>query len=236
LAQRELGRRFKRHWITADLAVLRAHRRAIGALLFSMNFDTYRKVVNNNADILLLGLFATPVQVGIFKLGKQLAGYVNTLFSPFYDAMYPEIPRLYASEGAGPLRVFIRRVTFGLGLGMLTMVVAAWVLGPVVIPVIWPQYTAAITVFLILMLNNFWVVLFWVPSLMVVLGKSPQMVMINFVISSVTLLALAGFTILWQAPGAALASVVNFVAGLIIYLWYLNRMPDFKWRRIFLKV
>ena len=236
LARRELRRRFRGSWFSADLSGLKDHRREIWVMLFSMNLDTFRKMVTESADILILGWFTAPVQVGLYKLGKQLAFYLNRVFGQFYEVMYPEIPRLYASEGPARVRSFIRRVTFGLGATVLVSVIAACLFAPPLIPIVFgPDYVGAIPLFLVLLVSNFWVLLFWAPSLMVTLGKAPQLVLINFAISAATLIALLVFTPLWSAYGAAFASAVNLIAGLLIYMWYFNRVPGFRWEQMFLK-
>lgn len=236
-AQRELRNKFTRGWWSADLRSLNAHRRQIWVMLFSMNLDTFRKMVTANADLLILGWFATPFHVGIYRQAKQLASYLNRIFGLFYEAIYPEIPRLYTSEGAGRVRMFIRRMTLGLGAAMIAAVTVAALAGPPLIPLIFgPEYASAIPVFLILLVSNFWVLLYWAPPLLVTLGKSPQLVTINFVISVATLAALLVFTPLWFANGAALASVVSFGVGVTIYLIYFARVPGFEWKRIFLNV
>lgn len=236
-AQGALNQHFKSHWLKSDLRLLKGHWRSLWIMLIAFSLDMFRKIVNNNLDILLVGWFANPFQVGLYRLAEQLTGYINRIFGRFYETMYVEIPRLYLLEGPVKVRRFIRRMTFGLGSAITLLILGVYILSPILLPwVFGPDALAAIPIFFILVLSNYWVLLFWAPPLLMALDKAPQLVAISSILSALTLLALVGFTPLGYAYGAAFASVVNLMAGLIIYLAYFSRQPEFGWQMMFLNI
>src|SRR3990172_5448703 len=51
MARRDLQKRFNASWFAAGLNTLRGYWREIWVMLFSMNIDTFRKIVSNNVDM-----------------------------------------------------------------------------------------------------------------------------------------------------------------------------------------
>ncbi len=217
LAQRELGRRFKRHWLTADLSLLRSHRRPIGTLIFSMSVDTIRKIAVGNADTLIVGWFGNPVQVGIYRLAKQLMSYFNLAINPIYDSLYPEIMRLYASGGGPAVKTLLWRLMRPVGAVLAVGLVGGVVLSPWLIPPIFgPEYVAVIPVFNVILFSNLWVLGLWMSSTLIAAGKAKQLTVINTVVSLLMILMLLVFVPMWGAMGAAIAYVGFYLFWLIL--------------------
>ncbi len=206
MAERELRAHFKRHWITADLRALSGYRREVGAMLFSINIDSLRKIVVGNADMVMLGWLATPAQVGVYRLAKQLASYFNRLTDPIYDTLYPEVARLYAAEGPAAVRALVNRLMRGVLLGLAASIAGAYILSPWLVPLILgPEYVASISLFHIVVLSNLWAVGLWVPSVMLSAGRAKQLTAINTVSSLMMLVMLLVLVRPLGALGAAIA-------------------------------
>lgn len=217
LAQRELGRRFKRHWLTVNLGVLSQHRRPITTLIFSMSVDTLRKIAVGNIDSLMIGWFSNPVQVGIYRLAKQLISYFSLAINPVYESLYPEIVRLYASSGGQAVKVLLwklmRPVVAVLAVGLIGGVV----LSPWLIPPIFgPEYVEVVPVFNVILFSNLWVLGLWMSATLIAAGRAKQLTVINTTVSLLMILMLLIFVPLWGAMGAAIAYVGFYLFWLIL--------------------
>jgi len=217
LARRDLKARFKGGWLAADLGVLRPQRREISVMLFSMNIDTFRKIVLNNVDVVVLGWLAGPAPAGLYRLAEQLAAYVNRLINPLYDTLYPEVARMYASEGPAAVGALVRRLQRGVLIGLGAVFLGAYLVGPWAIPWIFgAQYAPALPVFYILILANVWVVGVWAPSVMLSAGRAKHLTVINTLCSLVMLVLLFTLVPSFGAVGAAAAQTTFQIVWLVL--------------------
>lgn len=207
-AERELNARFGRHWFLADLHALRDDWRDIWVMLFSMNIDTFRKIAVNNADVVVLGWLSTPAQAGVYQLAKRLASYFGRFTDPIYESLFPEVSRLYATEGPARVRPLVNRLTRGILIGLGVSTAAAYLFSGWLIPLIFgPEYVSAIPVFYVIILTNIWAVCLWAPSVLIAAGKAKQLTAINTISSLAMLVLLMALTFLWGGVGAAIAQV-----------------------------
>ncbi len=215
LAERELRKRFSGHWLRADLRALSNRRREISVMLFSMNIDSLRKSVMGNADTLMLGWFTTPAQVGVYRLARQLASYFGRLTNPIYETLYPEVTRLYAAEGPTRVRKLVRRLTWGIVVGLGILFTGAYLLSGWLVPIIFgSKYAPAIPVFYIVLLTNIWAILLWAPSVMMAAGRARQLTTINTACSLIMVILLFILVPRWGSIGAAVSAVAFHVIWL----------------------
>jgi O-antigen/teichoic acid export membrane protein len=217
LAQRDLNGRFHKSWLSADLGVLRPQRREISVMLFSMNIDTFRKIVLNNLDIVVLGWLATPAQAGLYRLAEQLAAYMNRLTNPLYDTLYPEVARMYAAEGPAAVAALVKRLQRGILIGLAVVLAGAYLVTPWAVPLIFStQYTPALPIFYILVLANVWVIGLWVPSVMLSAGRAKHLTVINTLCALLMLVLLFGLVPYFGAVGAAVAQTAFQFVWLVL--------------------
>jgi O-antigen/teichoic acid export membrane protein len=212
LTGRELRARFRGHWLTANLTALRGRGREIGGMLFSMNVDSFRKIILNGADTLVLGYFTTAAEVTVYEYAMQLTAYLARLTQPIYDSLYPEVARLYAAEGPVPVRALVRKLTIGLTAIFGGLLAGTYLFSWWLIPAIFPKYAPAIPIFLITVLTNLWIIGLWAPSLMVAAGRARQFTVYNTISALVMLIMLLVLTPLWGSVGTAIATVGYYVA------------------------
>lgn len=206
LARRDLEARFPGRWWRADLSVLRAQRREIWVMLFSMNIDTFRKIVLNNADLVVLGWFSTPTQAGLYRVAEQLATYANRLTNPLYDTLYPEVVRLYASGGRSAVAAMVGKLQRGVLAALAAGLAAVYIVSPFIIPRLFGgQFTPALPIFFILILANVWLLGLWVPAVMLAAGRAKHLTVLNTLSSLVMLVMLLVLVPFFGALGAAVA-------------------------------
>ncbi len=224
--QRELHTRYCTNWWQADLHALHKHRHEITVMLVSLKLDGLRKIATDKADVVILGLFADIHSVGLYKMAKQLAGYLSRLSNPIYKALYPEIARLYHESGFERLPRFIGQLTRWLvaGVGASSMLITL-LAGPLVSVVFGAEYTAALPLFYVMMLMHVWLGLIWAPGLLLTLGKARQLTAINLTSALILLSLLFILAPTWGATGATIALVANYWVWTVLVIWYISRIP-----------
>ncbi len=231
--QHELRARFHGNWWQADLRALRQHGHEIRVMLLSLKLDGLRKIATDQADVVILGVFADIHSVGLYKMAKQLASYLSRLSNPIYAALYPEIARLYHDAGFDRLSRFIRQLTRGLVTGVGASVLLIVLLAGPLVPIMFgAEYTPALSLFYVMMLMHVWLGLIWAPGLLLTLGKTRQLTAINLASALILVSLLFILAPTWGATGATIALVANYWAWTALILWYLGRLPDLRlWAR-----
>lgn len=220
-------------WLSAPLRSLLPERRPIFVMLFSMNIDAFRKIALANVDVLVLGLFSSLGLVGVYKLAKQLSGYVGRLSQPIYRLTYPEIARLYGVGDMAAVWAFAGRLSRWMLVALAGGFTAIYFFGePLILLVFGPEYADAIPLFFIVVTGNLWLVFVFAPGLLLTLGRARDLTIINLVAASVLVVALVALIPPLSGTGAALALVLNQIIWLAAIGWYLTRLPGFSWRSL----
>lgn len=85
------------------------------------------KSLNRYSDMLLIGYFGTPLQVGYYRAGKQVSELINLPGQAFVASLFPEYSRLYFSGDVSRLRSLVFRFSiFFAGLGLVGLFIA-WI-------------------------------------------------------------------------------------------------------------
>jgi len=139
--------------IREGVQALAAHSRSITACLMNSNFSGYLKFAISPGDVFLLGLFATPAQLALYGLAKQLTAPLSFLQANIQTAITPEISSLVARRKFAQLkRLLVRYLMLTFALGSL-LLVCATVLGRwLVLQFLAAEYLAALPVFYLLII------------------------------------------------------------------------------------
>jgi O-antigen/teichoic acid export membrane protein len=98
------GRMGLRAVLVAPRRALAGRYRELSVFLFHTNFMAYFRMVNTRVDVLLLGYFRPPAEVGLYKLARQIAALIGRLSDPFFSAILPDLSRLWAERRAADYR------------------------------------------------------------------------------------------------------------------------------------
>jgi O-antigen/teichoic acid export membrane protein len=131
--------------------------------LFNSNLSGYLKFVINPGDVFLLGVFASPTQVALYGLAKQLTAPLALLQTTIQTAVAPEITNLIAKLKLQQLLRLVRRyVTATVIFGAL-LFLSALLLGRFLIMHFFSiQYLTALPVFYCLLLTAWLLLIFLV--------------------------------------------------------------------------
>jgi len=106
-------------WWRVPLSLLSDRRRDLIRFAFSTNLSGTLKLVTRDSEMLWLGAFSTPLQVGYYKIAKAITNVLMTPVTPLISTTYREVAREVASRSWANVRYLLRSGT---------IIAAAWTL------------------------------------------------------------------------------------------------------------
>ena len=209
----------------AGILLIKDRFKEIGHFLLNTNLNETATLFTMNIDVVLLGYFRDPAEVGFYKLAKNIVSLMGTIIDPFYQALYPVLSKMWASRQAVEFKRMILKATLlmsGLNFPLLTLIyifipfVVEWTVGrnfmsvvPSVRIMLWGMLIAA--------------VFFWCRPALLSMGKANVLTIAN-VFGSVTMLALS-FILVPKSGyiGSSLMFVYPYLTGHIIAILYFFR-------------
>jgi O-antigen/teichoic acid export membrane protein len=105
LANRAIRNALGGSWWTGRLADVRGHLREMGRFLVYTDLNSLVAVFIKQADIVILGMVAGPVQTGYYRLARSLAAPATSVIMTLQSVLYPQVARLVATaDGAALMR------------------------------------------------------------------------------------------------------------------------------------
>ncbi|AOY60121.1 lipopolysaccharide biosynthesis protein [Desulfococcus multivorans] len=127
---------------------LKKHRRNIFSTLFQTNLTGYLKLGSDTGGMFLLGILATPNQVALYGIARQLAKVLQVVQNNVQNALTPEIVSLWAQQKIKQLYELINAYSkISLISGAIIACVAAIVSKPIILAFTTPDYLNALPVF-----------------------------------------------------------------------------------------
>jgi len=193
---------------------LKGRRREIFHFLFYNELNALLGMIPKQVDVLLLGYFRNPTEVGYYKLAKSLSSLVNYLVKPLQSVTYPELARLWSLGDRQALIQRVQRLALRVGIPLAVTVMASTCLIPLVLPsILGAAYLPAITATQLFFIGSaIWLAFFWLRPLFLAMGKMRFWVSNSAVVVTLTLLGFAVAIPTWGYLG--LAWVWLIVGGL----------------------
>lgn len=116
------------------ITLLRPRRRELAVFLASTNVNDVIGLITKRADILILGFFRSPVEAGYYSLAKNLVEKVKLPIQAVYEALFPQLARMWQEEGPTRCAHYVRRITMVTGppyvaLGLLVLLIRPFLVG-----------------------------------------------------------------------------------------------------------
>jgi O-antigen/teichoic acid export membrane protein len=96
-------------WRQGKLSSLVGEYGQIGRFLIATNTNSILKVLRNS-DVLLIGYWLTPTEVGFFRLARSITNVMGIPTEPIYTASYPEFAKLWHQRDLVALRRLVRKL------------------------------------------------------------------------------------------------------------------------------
>jgi len=210
---------------TARLAVVRPYRHEMLAFAGHSAVRATLKVATRRLDLILLGHFRSPAEVGTYGAALRLAQVLEDLTDPLYFAAFPQLARAWV-EARDEFFRLLRRMAAVLA-ALTTAVVVLGVAGaPLVVSVaLGPAYAAAGEPFrLLLLATGVAVATLWATPAMLGSGQ-PAVATAAATAGAVCLVVLlVGLVPSWGMTGAAWARAGGALGYLLVVLPWLARV------------
>lgn len=193
-------------WWRAPLGLLTDRRRDLVRFAVSTNLSGTLKLITRDSEMLWLGAFSTPLQVGYYKIAKAITNVLMTPVSPLIKTTYREVAREVADRHWVNVRYLLRSgsilaagwtIPASLGLVMI----GRWVIGlygPEFLPI---SYQSLLILLIGAMAAN---IFYWSNMVLLPMGMPDYPTKVQFVAA----IAKVGLTITlvpkWGANGMAL--------------------------------
>ena len=152
VAGREVGRRLWAARASARLAAVRPYRREMLAFVGHSAARATLKVVTRRLDLLLLGHFRSPAEVGAYGASLRLAQVLEEISDPLYFAAFPQLARAWVEARAEFFRL-LRLMAVGLAVLTAIVVVAGVAGAPLIVSLaLGPDYAPATEPFRLLLI------------------------------------------------------------------------------------
>lgn len=130
----------QRTWGTLPLQgcwrALRGHRREICRFLAFSDLSALFGMIPKQLDVVLLGYFRNPTEVGYYKLAKSLASVVSYLVKPLQSVVYPKLAQLWNSGEQEVQWQKVQRQVLLVGVPLGLTVMGSMFFIPVLLPLV----------------------------------------------------------------------------------------------------
>jgi O-antigen/teichoic acid export membrane protein len=219
--------RWGRSWLLADWSYLRGRRREVIRFLAYNDLNALLGLIPKQLDVVLLGYFRNPIEVGYYKLAKTLAGAVGYVVGPLQSVVYPEFAKLW---GIGDMKAFrqkTRKLALQVGLPLAAVTACGVMLLPFILPALLGQsYDPAVPAAQLLLLGSaIWFGFFWLRPVYFAQGRLHVWTRISVLVVFLSVLGFFVITPHWGYLGLSLWTVLLNGLGHMVGLCLLAR----KW-------
>jgi O-antigen/teichoic acid export membrane protein len=198
--------RWGRSWLSADWSYLKGLWREVISFLAYNDLNALLGMIPKQLDVVILGYFRNPIEVGYYKLAKTLAGAVGYVVRPLQSVVYPEFAKLW---GIGDMKAFrqkTRKLALQVGLPLAAVTACGVMLLPFIIPTLLGQsYDPAVPAAQLLLLGSaIWLGFFWLKPVYFAQGRLRVWTRISVLVVFLSVLGFFAITPHWGYLGLSL--------------------------------
>ena len=211
---------FKNH---SSVGLLRHRYGELRSFLFSTNANELLTLITKNIDILFLGYFRSPLEVGYYRLAKTLVGTLSLLSEPFYTIIYPALTKMWVKREFQRVKDTMKKVTFFLGTAMLFISILIAVFSPFIIRlIIGVEYLPAVIAVRIMIWGHVIGGMFvWARPLLLAAGKPNIPTLVNLVCAFITVIFSIFLVPAYGYVGSATVFLLPWFVGHMIVIGYI---------------
>jgi O-antigen/teichoic acid export membrane protein len=209
----------RRAWGTSGLTTswqeLRGHRREILHFLFWTDLGTLVTSLSKQWDVVVLGYFRHPTEVGYYRLARSVASLAGSVVSGLQLVIYPRFARLGVRDRTR-LALAARKSAVWIGVPLGAAAFLSLLILPTVVPLVAGQrfLPAAVAAQLLVAGGGVWITFFWLRPLFLALGEV-RFWAVNT--GGVSLASFVGFGLLVPTQGFLGMAQIQFAAALLTH-------------------
>lgn len=207
-------------WWRAPLSLLKEHRRELIRFGLSTNLSGTLKLVTRDSEILWLGAFSTPLQVGYYKIARAIANFLMMPVTPLITTTYREVAREIADRAWTSVRYLLRSGTILAAVYTLPASIGLILFGRWVVSLYGADFLpTSYTSLLILLVGVIPVnILFWNQVVLLPLGMPQFPTQIQFIAAILKIIGTLLLVPFWGANGMAvlLSGYFIFTTGILV--------------------
>ncbi len=192
-------------WWRAPLSLLTDYRRELIRFGVSTNLSGTLKLLTRDSEILWLGAFSTPLQVGYYKIARAITNFLMMPVTPLITTTYREVAREIADRAWSNVRYLLRSGTILAALYTVPTSIALilfgrWVVGLYGADFLPTSYTSLLILLVGVIPVN---ILFWNQVVLLPLGMPQFPTQVQFIAAILKIVATFLLVPLWGANGMA---------------------------------
>ncbi|QDV71424.1 Inner membrane protein YghQ [Rosistilla carotiformis] len=210
-------------WSFSRLKCLRDDLREIASFMFYSSVAGNTRMVTTKADILLLGLFASPAAIAVYDLAKKVTEGLLSLSNPFYMSVFPEISAQVAAESFSKTRKLQREITKLVIGSVIPFCILATILVPIIIPPVFgSEFRNAAPLLQIMVWQLLAICMVWFPGYLLALGMARTQTLLVVCDAMIYFFLLAVLTPVLGGFGAAIATTGRVVTWMMMAYFVLS--------------
>ncbi|MDD5431752.1 MAG: oligosaccharide flippase family protein [Candidatus Omnitrophica bacterium] len=212
--------------IKGGLSLLSGRKAEITKFLLNTNINELLTLFTKNIDVLILGYFRMPLEVGYYRLAKNFVEAITLVSAPVSTAIYPQISKLWSSNKIKELKILIKRATILLaGITLPIAVLLFFFSGVIIQYFLGVSYLpAAQSIRIMLWGLLVAVILLWVRPFYLSIGRPGVLSLINvfnaFTMFIFSLIIVPKFGFI----GSSIMYVYPYLVGHVLALFFLYRL------------
>jgi O-antigen/teichoic acid export membrane protein len=215
--------RWGRSWLSADWAYLKGLWREVISFLAYNDLNALLGLIPKQLDVVILGYFRNPIEVGYYKLAKSLSATVGYLVQPLQSVTYPKLAKLWGVGGHRAVSQEVKRLVWKIGVPLGLLALGGITFVPLVLSIlVGPYYRPAIVVTQILLSGSaIWLAFFWLRPTYLAIGKIRKWTTISIVVVCLSTVGFLIATPIWGYLGLASCLMIMTFLGHSISVFYL---------------
>jgi O-antigen/teichoic acid export membrane protein len=206
--------------LRGSISLLKGEYKKLAQFLLHTNMSTFWGAIIKNFDVLLLGYFRGAIEVGYFKMAKTFVSQIARLTAPLYQALFPELSKMWVTEDISTYNGFLKKLTGVVGaIAISGAMFFNLIVSPVVRLSVGEEYSPSVPAMRIMIWGIVVAITFiWARPTVVAIGK-PQIGNLAGGIEVVFYLVMSLIIVpKWGYLGTAVMFLVPYVLGHLIVI------------------
>lgn len=212
-------------WWRSNLNLIRDQWREIAWFLGNTSLTGTLKMANDNLlGVLVLGYYSGKEGAAYYKIAKSFVRIMIQLIDPLYEAIYPELVRMFSIGATGDFRRLLKTSTKSVGKVMIPIAILIFVFSDYLIELIFgkkylPSSNTLRIVTTAVLISQ---LIFWTSPALLAFGKAGIRNLVNTVSTAVYIGFLFLFIPKYSYIGAAWAFLLGNSTNSVISLWIMK--------------